>query len=270
MMFREMLYQDFGKKFPIAGGWGQSAKDPILVVMQSPEEAALVKLEITRTIYGALGWYWRQIERVSVAVDSGYVEKCSFEVKYLENDQVVTAVRNLYFDLSIVNIADGLHLEDPSILVGPPAKINFPMQLGWFHYDGLTNNESVHPGLGVSLAFSAPYAKMTIYAYDKGLAEKIISEPDASANLEYIQAVADFRSANPEARLAREYGQDGKRLSIFESERTVSLVLVLPYKDFFFKLRATLEGGREQYMVDCVMDTVSILAFMVGQQSFRK
>ena len=55
MILREMLHKDFGIDFPIAGGWGQSADDPIVLTSQDPDEAALVKLEVARRIYGVQG-----------------------------------------------------------------------------------------------------------------------------------------------------------------------------------------------------------------------
>ena len=110
MTLREMLHKDFGIDLPIAGGWGQSADDPILLTSQDPDEAALVQLEIARRIYGVQGWYWRQIERTSAGVVGADIEKFSSEVKYIEGDQVVTEKRNLYFDLSSVIIADAARL----------------------------------------------------------------------------------------------------------------------------------------------------------------
>jgi len=270
MTLREMLHKDFGIDLPIAGGWGQSADDPIVLTSQDPDEAALVQLEIARRIYGVQGWYWRQIERTFAGVVAADVEKFSSEVKYIEDDQIVTEIRNLYFDLSSVIVADEAHLENPSVPVGPPAELNFPRQIGWFHFDGLTNNEPEHPGLGVSIAYSAPKAKMMIYAYDKGLSDQINDRPDESASSEYAQAIADFRSMNPEARPAREHEQGGVRLSIFESGQILSVVLVSPFRDFFFKLRLTLDDRSEQFMVDCAMHTLSNFVSMVGTSNQTK
>lgn len=217
MTLREMLRKDFGKDLPISGGWGQSADDPIELLSHDAKEAALVQLVIARSIYGVQGWYWRQIERTSAGVVGADIEKFSSEVKYIEGDQIVTEKRNLYFDLSSVIIADDARLENPSVPVGPPAELNFPRQIGWFHFDGITNNEPEHPGLGVSVAYSAPKAKMMVYAYDKGISDQIRDKPDESAHSEYVQAIADFRSMNPEARSAREHEQGGVRLTIFEN-----------------------------------------------------
>ena len=270
MTLREMLHKDFGIDLPIAGGWGQSADDPIVLTSQDPGEAALVQLEIARRIYGVQGWYWRQIDRTSAGVVGADVEKFSSEVKYIEGDQVVTEKRNLYFDFSSVIIADDARLENPSVPVGPPAELNFPRQIGWFHFDGITNNEPEHPGLGVSVAYSAPKAKMMVYAYDKGISNQIRDRPDESAYSEYAQAIADFRSVNPEARPAREHEQGGVRLTIFENGEILSVVLVSPFRDFFFKLRLTLDDRSEQYMVDCVMSTLANFVSMVGTSNQTK
>jgi hypothetical protein len=257
MTLREMLQKDFGVDLPITGGLGQSADDAIKLNTQDPDEAAQFQLEIARCIYGLQGWYWRQVERVSAAVAGRVIEKFSSEVKYTEDDKIVTEKRNLYFDLSLVDTNYGPHLENPPISVGPLTSVNLPRQLGWFHFDSLTNNETYYPGLGVSVGYSAPSAKMTIYAYDKGLRDEIQVRPYESAYLEYIQAIADFRSMNPEARPVQEQEQDGARLTIFETNDILSIVLVAPYQDIFLKFRLTLNGYDEQYVVDCVMHTVS-------------
>jgi hypothetical protein len=111
---------------------------------------------------------------------------------------------------------------------------------------------------------------MMIYAYDKGLSDQISDRPDESASVEYAQAIADFRSMNPEARPAREHEQGGVRLTIFESGQILSVVLVSPFRDFFFKLRLTLDDRSEQFMVDCAMHTLSNFVAMVGTSNQTK
>jgi hypothetical protein len=54
MTLREMLHKDFGIDLPIAGGWGQSADDPIVLTSQDPDEPALVRFHKEFTINTAI------------------------------------------------------------------------------------------------------------------------------------------------------------------------------------------------------------------------
>ena len=100
MALRQMLLKEFKKNLPISGGIGQSLDEPIVITTSDPEDAALTQLEVARCIYGFNGRYWRLIERTAVPTDVGRIEKMSCEIKFIEDDQVITETRNFYFDLS--------------------------------------------------------------------------------------------------------------------------------------------------------------------------
>lgn len=267
MKLKEMLLKDFGKDLPITGGFGQSADDPILLTTKSAMTAATTQLEVARCIYRINGRYWRAIERTPVETPTGRVEKLTCEVKYAEGDQLVTEKRSFYFDYAEVDLPDGSPLPPARVPLGYPADLGLPWQIGWFHFDGLINNEEMTPGLGLSVAYSAPKAKMTVYAYDKGKSKSIMADPDGSALAEYLQAVSDFESINPSTVVLREQGEMGTRLKMYESGNTLSAVLVAPFRDFFFKLRLTLEASNEPFMVDCAWHTISIFGSMVSRKN---
>jgi hypothetical protein len=145
------------------------------------------------------------------------------------------------------------------------ADLGLPWQLGWFHFDGLIDNEIDHPGFGLSVAYSAPQAKMTIYVYDKGMGEQIKFDPDGAAKVEYLQAISDFESMNPTAEAIREHEDGAIRLKIYKSEEILSAVLVAPFQNQFFKLRLTLEASNEPYMVECAWFTITSFAAMLGE-----
>jgi hypothetical protein len=266
MKLREMLLKDFDKDLPISGGFGQSADDPIILTSKNPMEAATTQLEVARCVYGINGWYWRAIERLPVEGPMGRVEKLTSEVKYAEGDQIITEKRSFYFDLSEVDLPMAEALPGARVPLGHPAQLGLPWQLGWFHFDGLINNEEMSPGLGLSVAYSAPMAKMTIYAYDKEMSKSILDDPDGSALAEYHQAISDFESMNPSATVMREHEEAGTRLKLYESGDTLSAVLVAPFRNFFFKLRLTLEASNEPFMVDCAWFTIATFGSMVGKR----
>lgn len=265
MDLKQMLLDDFGKNLPIAGGLGQSVDEPIQIMTSDPVQAGLAQLEIARCIYGINRWYWRATESMAVPSSTGPLEKFSSEVKYVEGDKIVTEKRNFYFDISAVDIPKGQQLSNVSVPLPRMAGLGLPWQLGWFHFDGLIDNEIDHPGLGSSVAYSAPQAKMTIYVYDKGMGEQIEVDPDAAAKIEYLQALSDFESMNPTAQPIREHEDGGVRLKIYDSGEVLSAVLVAPFQNIFFKLRLTLEASNEPFMVECAWFTITSFAAMLGK-----
>ncbi len=264
MELKQLLLDDFGKNLPIDGGFGASIDEPIRITTTDPFQAALAQLEVARCLYGIRGWYWRAIGRIERESDQGRIEKFSSEVKYIEGDDLVTEKRNYYFDIGSVNIPNDQQLPEVRIPLPGFGGLSLPWEIGWCHFDYLSDNEAEHPGLGVSIAYSAPQAKMMIYAYDKKISEKIKDDPDGSAKLEYLQALSDFESMNPDAKPLREHEEGGVRLRFYESGEILSAVLVAPFDGLFFKLRLTLEASNEPFMVDCAWFTVATFAGMLS------
>lgn len=122
----------------------------------------------------------------------GRIEKMSCEIKFIEGDQVITETRNFYFDLSAVRLQSDEVLPNTYVSLGDRFGVSLPWQLGWFHFDRLIDNETDNPGLGMSVAYSAPEAKLMIYAYDKEQSQTIIDQPDESVLKEFNQATKDF------------------------------------------------------------------------------
>jgi hypothetical protein len=54
-------------------------------------------------------------------------------------------------------------------------------------------------------------------------------------------------------------------LRIYEQGNTLSALLVAPFRNFFFKLRLTLQASNEPFMVDCARHTISTFIAMVGK-----
>jgi len=265
MELKEMLFRDFGKELPISGGFGQSPKDPIQVTALEPVEAAMTQLTVARCIYDVNGWYWRVLGRTRVETSSGRVEKLSSEVIFLEGDEIITEKRNFYFDISKVNLFEDQQLPDCMIQLSYPAKLELPWQLGWFHFDEIIDNEKISPGLGVSLAYSAPQAKLTVYAYDRGVSNSIAVNPDLAAKAEYLQAISDLELMNPGIQPVSEHEVSGARLKIYANGEILTAVLLAPFRKIFLKLRLTLNARNEPYMVNCAWTTIATFIALVGQ-----
>lgn len=265
-----MLFKDFNKNLPISGGFGQSVDEPIVITTPDPEDAALTQLEVARCIYGFNGRYWRLIERTAVPTDAGRIEKMSCEIKFIEDDQVITETRNFYFDLSAVELRNDGVLPNTNIPLGDRFGVRLPWQVGWFHFDRLIDNETDNPGLGMSVAYSAPEAKLMIFAYDKGQSQAIIAQPDESAVEEFNQSTRDFEVMHPNAEILREYDHLGVRFKTYDENNVFSVVLLAPLRDFFFKLRLTLDSANEAYMFECAWSTVMAFASMVGKPDETK
>ena len=214
-----------------------------------------------------MGVHWRAIAREYVSEAPSKIEKLTFEIKFAEELDIVTEQRSLYFDLSSVVLQDGDQLPPISISIPPPVDVIIPWQIGFFHFDSLIDNETEHPGLGFSAAYSAPKTKITIYIYDKGIASLIDQNPVETADLGFQQALFDYKTMNPHATLIHEYEESQLRVNLFECDDTFSAVLVATSRQLFFKLRLTIEGSHEQFMRDCAWTSIAMFANMLRQRS---
>ena len=264
MELRRRLLADFGKDLPIAGGIGQSQHDPIVLTTTDCSSASATIVDVVKCIYGALGWYW-QIVQWDVQPDLDRIEKVSVTVKYALETDVVTERRNLYFDVSHVRGRSLGAQALPTVELPLTPKVKVPLQIGWFHFDDLIDNRCVDPRLGLSLAYSAPQAKMTIYAYESANGQGAGFDAGQDIRHEYQKAIADFESFNPDAEPLREYTHGSAIFKAYDVDEAFSIVLVAPLGPLFLKLRLTLETGDEGFMVDCAWATVVTFIKLVSR-----
>ena len=267
MGFKKMLMDDFGKDLPIGDGFGQSVEDPILITTADPEVAALTRFEVVWCIFVVKEWYWRPLGQVFVDPENNRIEKFSVEVKYIEGDQIVTETRKFYFDLSEVKLQDGHQLPYPYVEIGAPINAKLPWKIGWFHFSGIINNEINDPGLGYTLAYSAPGAKMTVYAYDLGISDEIRLAPRDTAQREFVKVVNTFESLNPTAELLQEHEGDGFFVKEFLNGDELTVVFLAPCSGSFFKLRGTLPNSNESFLVDCMRNSILYFAGLMKRMA---
>jgi hypothetical protein len=256
-MLREMLLRDFGKDLKISGGTGNSIEDPITLDPQSPHDASWTEMEVARCIYGRLGWHWRAIDRSR----AGKIEKLSCEVRYAEGDEVVTEKRAFYFDVSSIGLNDQDVTPACGFNLGAGTGMGLPYQLGWFHFDQLTNNEETQAGMGVSAAYSAPSTKATVIIYNKGLAS-IESGNDDLLSSEFDSAVADILAVYPDAKKIAARHDSNLLFAAFDIGTAYSMVTLSAVGNHFFKVRATIDPSSEKYTFDCLWVSVNTILSM--------
>lgn len=260
-MLREMLLRDFGKDLKISGGSGNSIEDAIVIEVQSAHDASWIEMEVAGCIYGRLGWHWKAIGRTKMPDCPVHIEKLSCEVRYIEGDQVVTEKRNFYFDLSKVNLAGQDITPSCGVNLGAGTGMGLPYQLGWLHFDQLTNNEDTQAGMGVSAAYSAPATKATIYVYNNGL-QDISSGNTEQLKSEFASARFDFLSFNHQAKQIAERFDDNLMFTAFEIGTAYSIITLSAVGNHFFKVRATLDPSNEKYTFECLWDSVNTILAM--------
>ena len=266
MSLQAQLKADFGKDLPISGGLGQTVLDPIKVMTADRELASVTMLDVMRCIYGSLGWHWLVLQWDIASAETGHIEKVTARVKHAKGTVVITEQRSLYFDVSAVKDRTVGRHTFPIVRLPLPTRMNLPRQIGWFYFDGLIDNTTVDRGLGVSVAYSAPHAKMTIFVYDKGLGDSIQTDPDGCAKLEFEQAVLEFESVSRDAIVVHEHEERGVRIRLYETEGVMHAVAMAPFNEYFFKMRLTQEDSHEKFLVDCAWQTISTFALLVGQR----
>lgn len=257
-MLRAMLMRDFGKDLLISGGYGNSATDPIVLTAQSAHDASWTEMEVAKCIYGQLGWHWKMVERVKVNSPQGALEKFSCEVRYAEGANLVTETRNFYFDVSQINLEAAQTTPVCGVNLGANIGIGLPYQLEWLHFDSLTDNETDHSGLGVTVGYSAPNTKFTLYSYNKGNAEiDGIAKPE-KIEAEFQTVCCDLLTVNPNAVMIAENSQVNLMIRSFSIGSAYSVVALSTLRNNFYKLRATIDSLNLEYQVDCFRDSLGL------------
>ncbi len=261
-MLRELLKSDFGKDLKISGGTGNSLGDLIILEPQSDYDASWTEMEVAKCVYSRLGWHWRAIGRSKIEETGKHVEKLSCEVKYTEGDQIVTEKRNFYFDLSNIDLGGRDVSPTCGFNLGANTGLGLPYQLGWFHFDYLINNEDTQAGMGVSVAYSAPTTKATVYVYNKEIAD-IKHTNEGQLEAEFASAKSELFSVYAHAKQIAEKFDDNLLFAAFDIDSAYSLITLSAVGNHFFKVRATLDPSTEKYTFDCLWESVNIILSMM-------
>ena len=255
-MLKEMLLRDFGKDLRISDGFGK-CDDPIILDVQSPHDASWTEMEVARCFFGINGWHWRAIERTRAE----NIEKLSCEVRYAAGDEVITEKRSFYFDISRIGLDDQDVTPECGVNLGAGTGMGLPYQLGWLHFDRLTNNEETQVGLGVGVAFSAPWTEVTVFVYNKELTS-ISSDDEKLLSDEFDAAITDIYSLHPEAKTNADRRDSNLQVAAFDIGTAFSVLTLSAVRNHFFKVRATLNPSNGKYTFECLWESVNTILRM--------
>ncbi len=263
-MLREQIKKDFGLDLPISGGNANSLNDAMSIHSTDKTEVSWVEMHVLRVVLGIRKWHWRCIAK-EIDLSAGHlIEKVVCETKYLSGDTVHIDKRNFYFKL------DGLETKQKEIIQLPVIAVrgmgfSVPYQIGWLHYDNLINNEDKYPGMGVTVAYSMPNAKATLYIYDKG--EKIIDsvQEPASFQQEFESAINSYMSMNPEMGSPTNHSYPNFLMSVFVENKNYSAICLGTYQNKYVKFRLTSDDCIERFKFECVQDSIGIFFSLFGK-----
>jgi hypothetical protein len=164
---KQLLLRDWGTDLPICGGFGQNRDDPIIVTATDPLNVAQTEMLVLRGLGRGREVFWRMLGRSLLGSTSLGLEQLKIEVVQLTADQIITTREKYYFDTRACISANGAVTETVLVSYSDASGLVFPYEIGWLHFNSLTEYEAATPGLGVGLGYGAPGIKGTIYVYDQ-------------------------------------------------------------------------------------------------------
>ncbi len=260
---KELLKKDFDLNVDIAGGWGQSREDPIVVLSSSEGDAAKNEVEVLRGLGFGRKIFWKSDKITVLAMPSGPIIQRKIETKEVQPTKVITQTENYYFRRASLPPAQGLLKSGYVVRIDEDVGIEFPYEISWLHFDEIVDYEQRAPGLGYSLAYSAPGIEATVFVYP--------SSWTSSGPTSYLDELAKARSE-----IILVYGENAiehdwevqdrqdHALYYFIPSReapTLSLLLVGVRKGHFVKVRCTFTD--EPLLRDVANDFVSDLLVLI-------
>lgn len=269
-MIKDLLKQDFGMELDIAGGTGQSNSDPIYVLSQSEQDASLTEYLVLRGIGKGLGIHWRTIS-VSFVPGMKVIQR-KIETKEVTVTEIITKVVNYYFLRKNLELDNEKINSRHIIYFDKEINIEFPYELSWLHYDGITDySEQDRNDLGYSLAYGAPGIKATVYVYPKVHAD---TERDV-LELELDSAIAEIKSTYGDDEIEHDWGGAVSEVDHIyyaympkhDSEES-SLILIMMKGGGFVKLRYSfIDDG--QFMRDIFNDFKNSFLTLMRRQTSK-
>lgn len=255
-MLREQIKKDFGLDLPISGGNGSSLADAVVIDTDDISKVSWVEMQVLRVVLGIRSWHWRCFDKqIIISEKSELIEKVIFEAKYINGDDLVSIdKRNFYFNIKNLKIDDKKFTPLPAISLRD-VSFMLPYQIGWLHYDNLIDNEAEHPGMGVTVAYSMPNTKATIYVYDK--LEKSIDSKDNPGQFEreFDSAVSDFMAMNSNMGEPTYHKISNVLSGVFVDGANYSIICLGTYENKYVKLRLSSDDSLETYKFHCIQDS---------------
>jgi len=270
-----MLLRDFGLDLPISGGGGKKA-EPIVISTATLQEAVDAQMQVHRCIGKGREIAWR-LEDSAVVNPAQKLVRAGLETITLTADQVLTNGEGLYFVIEALPTgATNIDLPAASGFLDPQSGLRLPYELGWMHFDGLTDYETTTPGLGCSAAYSALGFKATAYVYPWSGPPEFNGIGSAEVRAHFEAAIADALHANAGAEVSsRGTVQDhlGSERFLVASLRLAddsrSYVLLTAWHGYFVKVRVTC-GTAEKKINEIMGQSIVALTHAVFDEPPRR
>ena len=261
---KALLHKDFGLDLNISGGSGQSISDPIEINADKADRAAHTELLVLRGLGQGRKILWRSISaQVLDGENSKRIIQRKLETKEVTSAQIISQIENYYFERVNAPISSDPLSPGLTVFYDEKAKLSFPYELGWLHFDGHHDYEQDAPGLGYSLAYNAPGIKSTVYVYPI---------PDR-ADRQNINATELERAKSETVRVYGEDFYDHEWDAIHESDHSayfyipkgesdsLSLIFVATKGDYFVKVRSSMED--DPLMRDISSDFIKMVRSLI-------
>ena len=100
MNLKELLEADFGKKFPISGGSGNSIENALVIHNQDVSDYVGLEYYILSCLGTGRKIEWRRLGQQLVESNGRKIDKIKIETKKVTRTEVITQIENYYFDIS--------------------------------------------------------------------------------------------------------------------------------------------------------------------------
>lgn len=254
---REMLKNDFGMDLQIAGGFGQSRGDPIIILPSSDAEANQTEMLALRGLGKGRKVFWRTLATDNV---SETIVQHKIETKEVTKSEVITQTENYYFTRKLQNSHS---FSMPVVKSDVEIHVDFPYEIGWLHYDDYTDYEGRALGLGYSLGYNAPGIKATVYVY---------KENGNNAAKELSKARSDVIEAHGKKAISHEWEPQHRHNHSYyyyipgDEPDHVSAIHIINANGMFVKARITFFD--EPLLRDMTSNFVSSLLDVIGRDRF--
>jgi hypothetical protein len=100
MDLRQLLRSDFGKDFPISGGFGNSKDNTIIIHRQEPNDYTSIEYSILRCLGIGRKIEWKLIKQTLLNFNGRTLDQLKIETTELADTEVISQIENYYFDIT--------------------------------------------------------------------------------------------------------------------------------------------------------------------------
>jgi hypothetical protein len=97
---RQLLKHDFGVDLPLAGGIGNSVKDPVIIKSEAGPDYRQVEDEFIKYICLGRRVKWEFLQRDLLTEGQRRLEKVKIRTQEITQKEIITQIENYYFDIT--------------------------------------------------------------------------------------------------------------------------------------------------------------------------